>query len=175
LLDKIDLMIQYTTTLLKFNSKGEKSGWTYIEISAAQAHKLKPDTKVSFRVKGSIDQHTFEKAAILPMGDGSFILPVNGTMRKAIGKRDGEKVKMVLELDERKLILSPDLVKCLKEEPGALAFFKSLPMSHQQYFSKWIESAKTNATKTKRIVMALTALSKKQGYSEMMRENKRLL
>jgi hypothetical protein len=45
-------------------------------------------------------------------------------------------------------------------------------MSHQVYFSKWIESAKTNATKTKRIVMALTAFSKKQGYPEMIRENK---
>ncbi|HEY9045141.1 MAG TPA: DUF1905 domain-containing protein, partial [Ohtaekwangia sp.] len=98
-------MIQYNTTLLKFNKKGEKSGWTFIEISAAQAQKLKPDTKVSFRVKGSIDQFAFEKVAILPMGDGSFILPVNGTMRKAIGKKDGDKVKVVLNVDERKLTL----------------------------------------------------------------------
>jgi len=167
-------MIQYNTTLLKFNKKGEKSGWTFIEISAAQAQKLKPDTKVSFRVKGSIDQFAFEKVAILPMGDGSFILPVNGTMRKAIGKKDGDKVKVVLNVDERKLTLSPDLMKCLKEEPDSLAFFKSLPMSHQNYFSKWIESSKTSATKIKRIVMALTAFSKKQGYSEMIRENKNL-
>jgi hypothetical protein len=165
-------MLRYTTTILKFNKKGEKSGWVYIEISESQAHKLKPDTRVSFRVKGVLDRYAFEKVALLPMGDGSFIMPINATMRKATGKKEGDKVKIEMELDERKLTLSPDLMKCLKEEPESLAFFKSLTMSHQVYFSKWIESAKTSATKTKRIVMALAAFSKKQGYSEMIRENK---
>ena len=55
-----------------------------------------------------------------------------------------------------------------------MKFFKTLPGSHQRYFSKWIEDAKTMQTKTKRIVMALTAFSKKQGFPEMMRENKKL-
>ena len=39
-------MITFTTTLQKFNSKGEKTGWTYIEISEQQAQKLKPGVKV---------------------------------------------------------------------------------------------------------------------------------
>jgi hypothetical protein len=165
-------MIRYITTILKFNKKGEKTSWVYIEISESQAQKLKPDTRVSFRVKGLLDHYAFEKVALLPMGDGTFIMPVNATMRKALGKKEGDKVKVEMDVDERKFTLSPDLMKCLKEEPESLAFFKSLTMSHQVYFSKWIESAKTNATKTKRIVMALTAFSKKQGYPEMIRENK---
>ncbi|SKC74269.1 DUF1905 domain-containing protein [Ohtaekwangia koreensis] len=167
-------MIRYTTTILKFNKKGEKSGWTYIEISESQAQKLKPNTKISFRVKGTLDQFVFEKVALLPMGDGTFIMPVNAAMRKSLGKKEGDKIKVVMEIDERKLALSADLMKCLKEEPDSLAYFKSLPMSHQNYYSKWIDSAKTTATKSKRIVMALTAFSKKQGFSEMIRENKNL-
>jgi hypothetical protein len=167
-------MIRYITTILKFNKKGEKSGWTYIEISESQAQKLKPNTKVSFRVKGTLDQFVFEKVALLPMGDGMFIMPVNAAMRKSLGKKEGDKIKVVMDIDERKLALSSDLMKCLKEEPDSLAYFKSLPMSHQNYYSKWIESAKTTATKSKRIVMALTAFSKKQGFSEMIRENKNL-
>lgn len=167
-------MIRYITTILKFNKKGEKSGWTYIEISESQAQKLKPNTKVSFRVKGTLDQFVFEKVALLPMGDGVFIMPVNAAMRKSLGKKEGDKIKVVMDIDERKLALSSDLMKCLKEEPDSLAYFKSLPMSHQNYYSKWIESAKTTATKSKRIVMALTAFSKKQGFSEMIRENKNL-
>jgi hypothetical protein len=167
-------MIRYITTILKFNKKGEKSGWTYIEISESQAQKLKPNTKVSFRVRGTLDQFVFEKVALLPMGDGMFIMPVNAAMRKSLGKKEGDKIKVVMDIDERKLALSSDLMKCLKEEPDSLAYFKSLPMSHQNYYSKWIESAKTTATKSKRIVMALTAFSKKQGFSEMIRENKNL-
>jgi hypothetical protein len=162
-------MIHFTTTIQKFDRKGEKSGWTYIELTAAQAKKLKPGSKVSFRVKGSLDQFHVEKVALLPMGEGDFILPLNGQMRKAIGKKQGDKLTVSLEVDDRKMMVSTDLMACLKEDPEAMKFFKSLPGSHQLYFSKWIESAKTAATKTKRIVTSMLAFSKKQGYSEMMR------
>ncbi|MBL7870276.1 MAG: DUF1905 domain-containing protein [Cyclobacteriaceae bacterium] len=162
-------MIQFTTTLHKFGKQGEKTGWTYFEISTKQANQLKPNCKVSFRVKGSIDSFTFQKTALLPMGDGKFIMPFNAAMRKATGKKLGDKIKVVLEADDRKLEISADLMKCLKEDPIAMDFFSSLPKSHQNYYSKWIESAKTKQTKTKRIVVSLIAFAKKQSYSEMMR------
>jgi hypothetical protein len=161
-------MISYNTTLLKFDKKGEKTGWTFIEISAAQAKKLK-DSKVSFRVKGTLDSHKISQVALVPMGEGTFILAVNGTMRKAIGKKAGDKVKVTLEADESKIILSSDMMACLKDEPAALAAFKKLPGSHQKYFSRWIESAKTANTKTKRIVMTVEALAKKLNFGEMLR------
>jgi hypothetical protein len=53
-------MIRYITTILKFNKKGEKTSWVYIEISESQAQKLKPDTRVSFRVKGLLDHYAFD-------------------------------------------------------------------------------------------------------------------
>jgi hypothetical protein len=164
-------MLKFTTTIQRFDKKGEKSGWQFIEISAVRAKKLK-DSKVSFRVKGCIDSLVIQKTALLPMGNGHFILPMNNTIRKAIGKKHGDKVTVAFELDERKLTLSPDLIACLKEDPEAMRFFKSLPPSHQNYYSKWIEGAKIAATKTKRIVMCMNGFSKKQGYAEMMRENK---
>ena len=164
-------MLHIVTSIERFDKKGEKTGWHFIEISAAKAKKLK-DSKVSFRVKGTIDALTIQKTALIPMGNGDFILPLNTTIRKAIGKKHGDKITLNLELDERKLILSPDLMSCLKEDPAALQFFKSLSPSHQQYYSKWIESAKTTQTKTKRIVMAMEGFSKKLGYPEMMRANK---
>jgi hypothetical protein len=165
-------MITFTTRILKFQNKGEKTGWRYIEISKRQAEQLKPDNKVSFRVKGLIDQYPIQKTALLPMGEGDFILPINATIRKAIHKMEGDSIKVKLELDERAIALSSDFVKCLKDEPKAYEFFKSLPKSHQNYFSKWIESAKTIQTKTKRITMAIIGLSAGQNYGEMIRANK---
>jgi uncharacterized protein YdeI (YjbR/CyaY-like superfamily) len=106
------------------------------------------------------------------MGEGDFILPLNGTMRKAVGKKEGDALKVKIELDERPLALSSDFVTCLKDDPRAYDFFKTLPKSHQVYFSKWIESAKTISTKTKRITMAVIALGLGQGYPEMIRANK---
>ena len=167
-------MVTFATTIHRFDKQGEKTGWTYIEISATQAHKLKPNTKVSFRVKGKLDDFQIEKTALIPMGDGKFILPINATMRRGIKKKHGDKLKVTLEEDDREIDLSADLITCLKDEPQAYTFFKSLSKGHQQYFSKWIESAKTTQTKTKRIVMAVIALSQKQGYPEMIRANKKL-
>lgn len=167
-------MIQFTATIHKFDKQGEKTGWTYIEISATQAKKLKPDTKVSFRVKGSLDSFKIKQIALIPMGEGNFIMPLNATMRKAIGKKLGDKLKVSIEADNSEFTLSQDFMACLQDDPVAYDFFQTLTGSHQKYFSKWIDSAKTSFTKTKRIVMAVTALSKKQGYPEMIRANKRL-
>ncbi|MBY0432485.1 MAG: YdeI/OmpD-associated family protein [Cyclobacteriaceae bacterium] len=163
--------MHFTAIIQRFDKKGEKTGWSYIEISSAQASKL-TKALVSFRVKGSLDAYPLKQTALIPMGDGRFILPINATIRKATGKRHGDKLTVKLELDETKFILSPDLMECLNDEPRALAYFKTLPGAHQRYFSKWIDSAKTDHTKAKRIVMAVTALAQHLGYGEMMRMNK---
>ena len=77
-------------------------------------------------------------------------------------------LKVQLHLD-RPYQLSADFIECLNDEPGARGFFGTLPKGHQNYFSKWIESAKTEPTKAKRIAQAVTALAKKQGFPEMLR------
>lgn len=164
--------VSFTALIQKFGKKGEKTGWTYIEVRRDQAASLKPGYRVSFRVKGKLDDFPIAQKALVPMGEGDFILVLNGPMRKSIGKSAGDSVKIELEADDKPLALSKDLMVCLKDEPGAHNFFKSLPRSHQQYFSNWIESAKTVQTKTKRITMAVLALGRRQGFGEMIRENK---
>lgn len=165
-------MIQFSTAILQFEKKGEKTGWSYIEITAAQAQQLKRGYRVSFRVTGKLDNYNFQKVALLPMGKGDFILPINGKIRKAIGKRRGDTINVVMQADKREPSLSKDLMKCLRDDQDARSFFNSLPKSHQRYISNWIDSAKTTQTRTKRIAMAIIALSKKQGFGEMLRANK---
>lgn len=165
-------MIKFKTTIEKFDKQGKKTGWTYIEIAKAQAQKINPSVKVGYRVKGKLDHFSFEKIALLPMGDGNFIMPLNGKIRKSIGKQMGDPLTVEMELDNRQLMPSADFMKCLKEDHEAMKFFNTLPGSQQRYFSKWIDDTKTMPTKTKRIVRTLTAFSKKQGFAEMIRANK---
>ena len=167
-------MIEFTATILQFAEKGEKTGWTYIEVPADLAQQLKPGNKKSFRVKGKLDDHAIKGVALLPMGGGSFILALNAAMRKAIRKKKGAMLKVKLEVDNKGYQLNKEFVACLNDDPAAMAHFKTLPQSHQNYFSKWIESAKTVETKTKRIAQAVNALSRQQGYVEMVREMKKL-
>ena len=165
-------MVKFTTTIKRDDRSKDKTGWSYIIIPITHAKTLSAGSRLGFRVKGSIDNYALNKTSVLPMGNGTFMLPVNGTMRKAIGKEKGEKVTLVLEADKRKIELSRDLLTSLADEPAALEHFNTLPMSHRQYFSKWIESAKTTITKTKRIVSAVIALSQRKGFGEMIREER---
>jgi len=166
-------MITFTAKIKRFDKKGEKTGWTYVEVSALLANKLNPGKKVGYRVKGVLDQHPIRHVALLPMGNGAFIIPLNAKMRKAISKEKGDSLNVRLEVDARPLPPSSDFMKCLKDDARATSHFKTLSGSHQRYFSKWIEEAKTIETKTKRITMAVLALGSGQGYPEMIRANKR--
>ena len=109
----------------------------------------------------------------MPMGDGNFILSVNAEMRKAIKRNHGAMVEVELSVDTSEFKIDSDLMECLNEDQEALAYFNKLPPSHRNYYSKWIESAKTEDTKAKRIALTLNALSKQMNYGEMLRENKK--
>jgi hypothetical protein len=163
--------IRFNTTILKFGQQGEKTGWTYIVIPADLAVKLKPNNKLGFRVKGRLDKLPVKGIALLPMGGGDFIIPLNAAMRKAIGKRHGAMLDVFLQEDKQGFVFNKDFMDCMEDEPAAKIFFTSLPGSHQRYFSKWIDSAKTDATRAQRIARAVNALSKKWGYAQMLRNS----
>src|SRR5438045_4996820 len=110
-------MIQFTTTILKFGQQGEKTGWTYIIIPAAMASVLMPGNKKTFRVKGKLDHYAIKGVALLPRGDGDFIMPVNGAMRKGLKKQKGSSVLVQLNLDTQEIKPPAELMECLADEP----------------------------------------------------------
>lgn len=165
-------MIKFTTTILKFGAQGEKTGWTYIEIPAALTQQLSPGNKKSFKVKGKLDQYSINGIALIPMGEGNFIMALKADLRKAIGKQKGATLQVQLQTDTIPYQVNVLLLECLNDEPTAMRYFKSLPASHQHYFSKWIETAKLVPTKTKRIAMTVNAMSKKIDFGQMLRSAK---
>lgn len=152
-------MLQFTTTILKYGQNGEKSGWTYIAVPQQLAQQLKPNNKKAFRVKGKLDAYPFEGISLVPIGEGDFILPLNATVRRHIKKSAGAPLQVQLEVDEKPIELPADLLACLRDEPGALASFNKLPPSHQRYYGRWINEAKTEPTRIKRIAQAVTILA----------------
>lgn len=162
-------MIRFTTTIMQFGEMGEKTGWSYIRVPAALAGKLMPGNKRSFRVKGKLDEHSIEKMALIPMGEGDFILALKASLRKAIGKQKGDRLQVELELDKAVIKPPKDLMECLSDEPEALAYFISLPKSHQNYFGNWVREAKTEVTRTKRLACVVTAMTRRLNFAEMLR------
>lgn len=165
-------MISFKAPVERFGENGEKTGWTYIRIPADIATQLKPGNKKSFRVKGSIDGHAIKGVALIPVGEGDFIMGFNAALRKLTGKRKGATVTMKLEEDKDLLQPPAELLECLADEPEAKSFFESLTYGHKNYFTKWIESAKTEPTRIKRIAQAVNALGKHQDFGTMLRSSR---
>ncbi|MEO6692396.1 MAG: YdeI/OmpD-associated family protein [Saprospiraceae bacterium] len=158
---------ELVTTLLKFDQKGEKTGWTYILIKSELSNQLNPNIKKSYRINCTIDSLKDLEFSILPIGDGDFIIPIKKDLQVKLKKKVGDKVNIIISLNSNENQMDKDFIEFLETEPKAKEFFKSLVGSHQRYFSKWIESAKTPITKANRIAKVVEALSKRRGFNEI--------
>lgn len=165
-------MVKYKTIIKQFEEQGEKTGWTYIDIPSDIAASLNPAVKKSYRVKGLLNKLKINAIAILPMGDGVFIMPLNAAMRKGIAKGRGAIIEVALSIDKNPLPISAELLTCLEEDEVAKKFFESLAPGNQRYFSNWIESNKTENTKANRIAASIAGLQRKMSYGEIIRELK---
>ena len=164
-------MVEFTTRILQFADQGEKTGWTYIEIPANIAQQMKPGNKKSFRVKGMLDNFAVAGMALMPMGEGNFIMALKAEVRKGIHKSAGAMLQVRLEYDaDHKIEVPDELQECFDFEPDACDFFNTLAKSHRDYFIKWITSAKTNETRAKRIVNTANAMLRRWDYGTMIRE-----
>ena len=166
-------MHQFQTTILKYGSKGEKTGWRYIVIPKDILAKLKRKDKKSFRIKGFFDDMKIEKVSAVPVGEGEFIVAINGDMRKQLRKNEGAMLSVKFEVDESSGLFSQELMDCLNEDKEALKQFLSQLKSHQNYFHRYIETAKTASTKASRIVNTINAMHRKQNFGEMLRSLKK--
>lgn len=164
-------MVEFTTIILQFAQQGEKTGWSYIEIPADIAQQIKPGNKKSFRVRGMLDAFAVNGMALMPMGEGNFIMALRAQVRKGIHKNAGAMLDVKLEEDvDYQVGIPEDLRECFEFEPEAFEFFNSLAKSHRDYFIKWIDSAKTAETRAKRIVNTVNAMLRKWSYNVMIRE-----
>ena len=164
-------MVDFTTIMLQFAEQGEKTGWTYIEIPADIAQQMKPGNKKSFRVRGMLDALPVHGMALMPIGEGNFIMALKAEVRKGLHKNAGAMVQVRLEEDVDYKVETPaDLQECFDFEPEAADFFNSLAKSHREYFIKWINDAKTSETRAKRIVNTVNAMLRKWAFNVMLRE-----
>lgn len=162
-------MVTFDTQIKKFGDNADKTGWTYINVPADIAQQLKPGNKKGFKVKGKLDKFPIAMVALIPMGDGSFIIPLNAAFRKGIAKRVGAMLQVQLKEDKAVYQVNSFLLDCLQDAPDAQVFFNGLTTSHKNYFSKWIDSAKTEATRDKRIAQAIYGLERKMDYGATIR------
>jgi hypothetical protein len=80
----------------------------------------------------------------MPMGEGKLFLPVKADIRKKIGKKAGDWVKIVLFADNEPTEIPEEFLLCLRDDPTAYKTFLSYTDGEKKEFINWIYSAKTD-------------------------------
>lgn len=98
------------------------------------------------------------------MGGPQAMILLRKDVEAELGKRPGEKVEVVVELDDkpREVKVPVDVKKAL-QAAGLWEQFEKLAYSHRKEYVIWIEDAKKPETRTNRIHKMIEMLKEKQG------------
>ena len=81
-----------TTFTVPITRDNENSGWTVVVMPNSGEFF---GTRKPVKVAGTIDGHDFA-ATLLPMGDGTHLVPLKAALRKTIGKDQGDEITVHL-------------------------------------------------------------------------------
>jgi hypothetical protein len=109
-------------------------------------------------VRGTLNGAPF-RSTIARYGD-AFYLGVNRELRSRAGAEAGETVVVELERDDepREVELPAELAEALAADARALATFDALSYTHRKEYADWIEEAKREETRRRRIEKAVVML-----------------
>ena len=113
------------------------------------------------RVKAVIEGVPY-RGMLTRMGGEQHILIILKSIREQIGKTFGDEIRIIVEADTapRVLEIPKDLLKELKKDKEAKAFFDMLSYTHRREYVTWIDEAKKEETRQARILKTIALLKK---------------
>jgi Bacteriocin-protection, YdeI or OmpD-Associated/Domain of unknown function (DUF1905) len=155
------LLIDKTLKIEKFQGKG---GWHYVVFEKPAIRSNAPFGWI--KASGFVDEHPIDRYKLWPMGKEMLMMALKASIRKSLGKTEGDLVQVRLHLDESPLLVPAELMICLEEFPKALAFFCELTESNKQFYIDWISEAKHDTTKVSRINKMIDKLLEGKKFHE---------
>jgi len=115
--------------------------------------------KKRVKIKATIDGEPY-RGTLVRMGEPCHILIVIKAIREKIGKTFGDEVEVILEEDlEPRLVAVPDdLKEKLAATPQAKDFYEKLSYTNQREYVTWINDAKREETRLRRIAKMIEML-----------------
>ena len=91
---------------------------------------------------------------------GEFLLGLNRAVRQEAGVEAGDTVEVNVELDTapREVEVPRALANALAEDPEARVAFDRLAYTHRKEYVRWIDEAKSDETRERRLAQALEML-----------------
>ena len=116
--------------------------------------------KKRFPVVVTVNGYTW-RTSVAPMG-GEFLVGLSKAVRAAAGVEKDSTVEVVLALDTapREVELPAMLAAALDGDTQAKANYDRLSYTHRKEYARWIEEAKREPTRERRVAQALEMLRK---------------
>jgi hypothetical protein len=100
------------------------------------------------------------RGTLVRMGTECHLLLILKSIREQVGRTFGDEVKVSVELDvEERVVTAPlELKRAFKSDKEAKAAFEKLSYTHKKEFVTWIEEAKREETRARRVAQTLKML-----------------
>jgi uncharacterized protein YdeI (YjbR/CyaY-like superfamily) len=111
-----------------------------------------------FAVRATVNSYTW-RTTVTRMG-GEFLLGLSRAVREAAGAEAGDTVEVEVELDTapREVAVPEALARALAGDSVAGAAFEGLAYSHRKEYARWIDEAKREETRERRVAQAVEML-----------------
>jgi hypothetical protein len=111
-----------------------------------------------FPVVATVNGYTW-RTTVTRMG-GEFVLGLNRSVRTEAGVEAGDTVEVKIELDQgpREVEVPQALADALAADDEARAGFEQLSYTHRKEYARWIEEARRDETRQRRVTQALERL-----------------
>ncbi len=117
-------------------------------------------TKGSVLVQAMLDKVAY-RGSLMNCGMSHHTLGVLKGVREQIGKAPGDTIDVVLWKDEdERIVAIPAAFKALMKKAGLLSGFEKLSYTHRKEYVRWIEEAKREETRQRRLEKAIEMLKK---------------
>jgi Bacteriocin-protection, YdeI or OmpD-Associated/Domain of unknown function (DUF1905) len=118
-----------------------------------------------FPVVATVNGYTWRTSVTRMKGE--FLLGLNREVREGAGAQAGDEVEVILELDAapREVEVPAALAAALAADPQAGAAFESMAFTHRKEYARWIEEAKREETRQRRVQQAIEMIKAGQTRS----------
>jgi uncharacterized protein YdeI (YjbR/CyaY-like superfamily) len=109
-------------------------------------------------VRATVNGYTF-RTTLLTMG-GRALLGLNREVREAAEVEAGQQVSVELERDDepRTVEVPSDLAAALEADAALRETFEGLSYTHRKEYARWIEEAKREETRRRRVAKSVEML-----------------
>jgi len=154
---------------VKFTAKIEQHEWMdagYI-IFPYDVFKLY-GVKGQVKVRAVFDDQVLYRGSLSKMGYPCHVLGITKEIRQQLGKSPGDTIKVEIEQDTeiREVIVPEDVKLILDKNKKANKYYEGLSYTDRKEYMRWIESAKQEETRVRRIGIFIEKLKEKKRFMD---------